>query len=324
MFIIGNTISTDKNMTENITFVSWIRHWIEMKAPTAEETTVAQYLNCLSRYIQPYFQDMNLQVVDENALQYFFDTLGPAGKQLSAQTIHLVKCIIHQALDYAVNTRLLLYNPEDLTYILNRSYNRYELLKKDLIIKILQKDYHQAYENLYPLLLLTAMRYGECAGLSWEAVDFKRKTLHIQHQLVEFKQNAHTVRMIKPYPKNHKDRTILIPENACRYLVEQKNLQNRYRTKYKAIWNNPYNLVFTDPDGSMLKHYKVTRRFKALARTCEMPDATLRTIRHTGCSLLYYCTNNLSLLRDYTGHSSDGAAYYYIHSLENMQGDPSL
>lgn len=304
----------------DFTFVEWVEHWIEKSSLTKEETTAAQYRHCLERYIRPFFQSVSLQDADENTLQHFYDNLGPVGKQLSAQTIHLVRCVIHQALSFAVSNRLLLYNPADLTYTLNRSYNRCELLREELIIKILRKDFHHMYENFFPMLLLTAMRYGECAGLSWDAVDLEKRTLQIRQQLVEYEQDTHTVRVIKPYPKNHKSRTILLAEAACQYLEEQKELQSRQQKKYKATWNNHQNLVFTDPDGSMLKHYKVTRRFKMLATAYGMPEATIHTLRHTSCSILYHATNNISLLREYAGHSSDGAAYYYVHSLDSLRG----
>ena len=311
-----------KDHSVDYTFVEWVEHWIEMTSLSKEETTAAQYRHCLDRYIRSYFQNTSMQNVDENILQDFYDKLGPGGKQLSTQTIHMVKCVLHQALTFAVNNRLLLYNPADLVYTLNRSYNRCELLQEGLFNAILEKRFHHSYENFYPLLLLTTMRYGECAGLTWDAMDFESRTLRIRQQLVEFSRNGHTVRSIKPYSKNHKTRVILLPETACQFLKDQKELQNQYRLK--TVWDSPYNLVFTDPDGSMLKHYKVTRRFKSLAASYGMPNATIHTLRHTGCSILYHITNDISLLREYAGHSSDGAANYYIHSLEMLKGVASL
>ena len=306
----------------DVSLVEWVEHWIGMISFSIEETTAAQYRLCLDRYIQPYFQGISLLDADENTIQLFFDMLGPNGKKLSAQTIHLVKCVLHQALAFAVNNRRLLYNPADLVYTLNRSYNRCELLRKELFLAILEKRFHHAYENLYPLLLMTTMRYGECAGLTWDAVDIERRKLRIQQQLVEFGQDGHTVRSIKPYSKNHKIRTILLPKAACQFLMDQEKLQSQYRKK--AVWANPCNLVFTDPDGAMLKHYKVTRRFKSLATAYGMPNATIHTLRHTGCSILYHLSNDISLLREYAGHSSDGAANYYIHTLEMLKGAVSL
>lgn len=309
------------NKEQPFSIQSWYKQWLEAIRGSIEETTFAQYQHCLTRYIFPYYGDVPLDSLNEDSVQAFYNSLGRNGKNLSAQTVHLIKTVLHQGLDYAVNNCVLAYNPSDLAYTAKRYYNRSEILSSKIIRHILHKDFHNTYENMFPVLLLTTMRYGECAGLSWDAIDDKRKTLAVKQQLVEYQKNGHTVQSLKPYPKGQRRREILLPDLVFQYLLDQKTLQQKFQTLSGAGWNNLSNLVFTNPDGSALRHYKVNRRFKKLVNFYGMPEATIHTLRHTGCSILYNVTGDVSVVREYSGHSSDGAAVYYIHSLASIKGD---
>lgn len=125
----------------------WYQQWLETIRGSVEETTLAQYQHCLTRYIFPYFEDASLESLNEDSIQFFYNSLGRSGKNLSAQTIHLIKIVLHQGLDYAVNNCVLSYNPSDLAYTAKRYYNRSEILSSEIIRHILHKDFHNTYPS---------------------------------------------------------------------------------------------------------------------------------------------------------------------------------
>jgi integrase len=310
-------------MQQKTTLKDWSLQWLNTLQNSVAETTIAQYKHCITRYILPYFGSSLLTDISEDDIQLFYNRLANGEKALSTQTVHLTASVLHGCLSYAVNNHILAYNPADLAYVHKRTYNRGEILPDEMIRYILKKRFKNTYENFFPVLLFSALRYGECAGLSWECVDFSRNTILIRQQLTEFSSEGKTIRVIRPCLKNYKERHIKLPEQAFRYFSDQKNLQERYKAAIGDSWSNPNNLVFTNKDGTPYQHYKVTRRFKKIAVLYGMPEASIHTLRHTGCSIIFQATKDINLLRQYTGHSSDGAAAYYIHSMETLKRSQS-
>ena len=159
----------------DITLSEWMRCWLDMVEPLYEKTTIAKYEQIVERYIRDYFRDMPLAGADEDVIQQFYDTLGEDGKNLGTQTIHLIANVLHMGLRYACGGGLVPYDASTLAYIRHRTYGGTEVLDEAFIRYILQKKGCNLYDNLYVVMMVCALRFGEAAALSWDDVDLDKR-----------------------------------------------------------------------------------------------------------------------------------------------------
>ena len=130
----------------------------------------------------------------------------------------------------------------------------------------------------YLLLFSTGMRRSEALGLSWDNIDFEKKTIEICQTLIMF-QN-------KPYlrrdTKNESSARILpLPEQLIPYL---HLLQSKQKEESKSYlhYNNPDNLIFTNRNGSCINPLRFSRNFKNVITRYGFPkELHIHSIRHT-------------------------------------------
>ena len=66
-------------------------------------------------------------------------------------------------------------------------------------------------------------------------------------------------------PKENKQRRIILAETAMLTLQKQRTKQQRQRLAAGPLWNNPFDLVFTNEFGRALNHQTVYKHLKASA-----------------------------------------------------------
>ena len=303
-----------------LTLTDWVTDYLESFGRFYAKTTLAKYKAITQCSIRPYFRDTLLTDVDENMVQDFYDSLGEGGKNLSRQTIHLIHSVLKGAFDAAVGMGALPYNPSELAYIKRRIYGNNTVLCDEIIRSVLRKNNKSEYENLFPVMLVSAMRYGEAAALRWDDIDPVRGCIHIHRHLITYNEGGHTHYEIADSTKNRTSRFVYLPPFAFDYFESQRKLQLKERAAAGPAWSNPDNLVFTNETGGPLRYYKVCRRFKKIVTPLGQPYANIHSLRHTGASICFMATRNISSVRAMTGNSGMASASYYIHYIDRERG----
>jgi integrase len=166
-------------------------------------------------------------------------------------------------------------------------------LKEDEAIRLLKECKASRNKMLYPyvlVLLQTAMRPSEAAGLRWNQIDFERRAL--------------TLLITKNEP-----RTVPLTKTVLEVLAKLKN-------------SNPNNeFVFLNGEGKSLHAQNIpSSRFrpsfdKARARA-QLPSLHMHDLRHTAASHMLMAGTDIRTLAAILGHSTLQMVLRYTHLLD--------
>jgi len=136
--------------------------------------------------------------------------------------------------------------------------------------------------NLFLVALFTGMRQGELLGLSWDAVDFKSGIITVKQQL-QRKDGAYFLCT----PKSGKPRMIAPAPFVLDALKQEQRKQQENRKNAGSLWENKWNLVFTDAIGKNLVRRTVDKHFKNIVENSGLESCRFHDLRHT------YAVNSL-------------------------------
>ncbi len=156
------------------------------------------------------------------------------------------------------------------------------------------------YCNLFITAMFTGMRQGELLGLTWGCVDFESGIITVKQQL-QCKDGTYFFET----PKNGKGRTILPAPIAMDALRNELQKQKREQSEAGNMWNNQYNLVFTDALGKNLVRRTVVKHFKKIAQRAGLAeDARFHDLRHSFAVTSLYAGDDIKTVQANLGHAT--------------------
>ena len=174
----------------------------------------------------------------------------------------------------------------------------------------------QPLRDTTTLMLETGMRPEEYLGLQWVDIDFERRTVAIQRELV-----WHKKLWTFEKPKTARSRrTISLPATLLHRLHEHKRTQAEARLKAGPDWQ-ANGLVFCSETGSPLSIPNLTYRYyRPTLKKAELPQIRLYDLRHTCATLLLIAEENPKVVSERLGHSTILLTLdTYSHVLPTMQ-----
>ena len=169
------------------------------------------------------------------------------------------------------------------------------------------------------MALFTGLRLSELLGLTWDAVDFQRGTIHVNKQLARLEYRAAGLFIS---PKSGKARTITAAPSAMAALRHQRARQAEMQLRVGPMWNNPHGLVFTSELGGPLEHWTVDNKFKRLAAAAGLEGVRLHDPRLTYAVNAIRAGDDIKTIQGSLGHAT--AAFTldrYGHFTERMAQD---
>jgi hypothetical protein len=89
--------------------------------------------------------------------------------------------------------------------------------------------------------------------------------------------------------KTEKPRVVVLPESAIAALKEHRKRQDEFRMQYGSDYRADLDLIFANPNGTMLKPDSISASVSALFRRLKIPKpkgAALHLLRHSHTSVL--------------------------------------
>ena len=174
--------------SESITLKDFMTRWLDEVVALNVKTTSMQLYWCLSNnQIFPHLGSIKIQDLTPATLDRWIRKLLKAG--FAQNTLRRVRTLLRQALSYAVYpAKLIASNPAD--YIKVPKNAPSNIVKRHVItpefFQTLLSKHPFGTDYYIPLLILyyTGMRCGELVGLTWDAIDFEKKTITVDKQLV--------------------------------------------------------------------------------------------------------------------------------------------
>jgi integrase len=143
-------------------------------------------------------------------------------------------------------------------------------------------------------------RRGELLALRWsDIVDgcaIVSRSLTQTREVLEFKST-----------KTEKPRSVFLPATAIAVLDAHRKQQNAFRSQYGADYRADLDLIFANPDGTMLRPDSISASVSALFKRLKIPKpkgAALHLFRHSHTSVLLAEGVPLPAVSARLGHSS--------------------
>ncbi len=246
-----------KQKQKDMSYSDFLDYWVDTYCNfNLKYATIVTYLNIIKLYLKPRLGMYKLSQIDSQMLQEFINNLY-VEKNLSKWYLKGILKIIKGSLKYAYYTvNFINDNPAERVHI-----PRYEVVTGDPahiftqeeIEKILDrfKDMHTIY-YAFLTAYYTGMRISEVYGLTWDCIDFEKKTITINKNII--KKNKYGKPKKYNISKGHSveiwfygtcknpqsNRTISIGDTLVKALKELKKEQEQYKKFYGDAYLKHY------------------------------------------------------------------------------------
>ena len=299
-------VTKDIAQKGDILFADFLLDWLEMMRNSLEVTTYASYAKAIKNRIAPYYSERQIKLKDltPKDIQDYYQ-YGLNVEKVSANTVILRHANIRKALQYALRTGLIDYNPADRVERPRKEkyhaaiYNDQEL---DTLFKIVKG---KKIELAIILGAFYGLRRSEVVGLKWDAIDFERKTLTIKHTVTEVTLDGKVLVVDKERTKtkaSHRTLPLVAPFEELLYRMKADQERNRklcggvYCTKY-------LDFIYVDELGERIKPNYITQHFSIVIKNNGLKKIRFHDLRHSCASLLYANGVSLKEIQEWLGHS---------------------
>ena len=257
---------------------------------TCKPKTRAGYESILNRWILPAFGSRPVSKVSWSVIERFKANMAEAQK--SPQTIKNALNVLRPILGAAVRDGALLKNPvDDVKSSGVRLSSRARFESAETIVALAETmDDASGLHVLFAAF--TGLRAGECAALRVSDLDLLRSRVTVRESVSE----VHG-RIVFTTTKNHSARSVAIPRFLCERLATHLEL--------RGVARDPKGMVFTSPDGSVLRHSNYYRRvFKPAVKAFGLDGFRFHDLRHTCAAMLIQQGAHPRAIMERLGHSS--------------------
>jgi integrase len=271
-----------------VTFRVYAEQW--RVAQVHRPSTRRHVETMLRRHAYPTLGDKPLSSVLPSDVQTWVRRLGDDtdSAALAPRTIGVLHSIVSSVLRAAVRDRRIVANPCDGTRLPKPETRRVEPLSTEQVAELTEAMPAQ-YRALVTLAAGTGMRQGECFGLTVDRVDFLRRSLTVDRQLVTLPRQAP---FLAPPKTKASVRTIPLPNVVVEAL-------SAHLVAYRGD-----GYVFT-MSGGPINRPAFGRVWRAAIREADLPHGTgFHALRHYYASLLIRHGESVKTVQARLGHAS--------------------
>lgn len=313
-----------------ITVIELLEKYISLKKGVRYNTQVGYnfVLNLVKKEDFGYRKISTIKVSDA---KQWFRKLQKDGKGYS--TITSVRGVIKPAFQMACDEDAVRKNPfvfKLTDAVINNSVRRAALTEEQLTIWmdfIKHDNTYSKYYDEFVVLLETGMRVSEFCGLTRKDLDFKKRRIRVDHQLVRERSGKYYVEETKT-------------SSGCRFLPMtdviydslQRMLKRRPKVKTEPMVDGYSNFIMLDKNGNpkVALHIEnemrwAMKKYKKLHPDKPLPHITPHVFRHTFCTNYANDGMDIKNLQYLMGHSDAGVTLNvythasYAHVAEQME-----
>ena len=315
------------NNKDRDTLSEYLKIWFNIHKRELKPNSINAYYRDINKYIVPNIGYLHLKKITPLTLKSFYYKLLDNG--LAPKTIARVHSVINTALKFAVDEGYLYDNPCRKAKPPSIPKYKATVLSKEqmlTLIKHLNNKKRDRYDNAIKLSMLLGLRRGEVLGLRISDIDFNQHTITISKQVSVIydasKQQAdqrRSTRAIGKYDKSHISKhyglTTLKSESSLRTLFVSSEVESILREQIEIaqqikaahqndIGYNDLGLLFCNDLGNVSYPESMTRRFKRILKSCDLPDIRFHDLRHSYATLCIDLNIPLKTISQSLGHSS--------------------
>ena len=303
-----------------LTVSAWMDIWTADYLKGVKHYTEVSYSATVRNHINPALGAVRLQELNPHTVQRFYNDLEDK-KGLSPKTIKNIHGVLHKAMQQAVRNNYIRFNPCEACTLPRIQKKEMQVLNEDSSKDFLQAIKGDTLEWLFLVDLFTGLRQGELLGLTWDCVDLDAGTLTIKQQMQQRQAKGDWSYYLAPL-KNNKPRTLTPAAYVMQLLRSQYTRQLEMRLRAGEIWDNEFNLVFTNEIGRPVSRRMVYKHFKKAAKAIGVPDLRFHDLRHSYAVASIRGGDDIKTIQANLGHAT--AAFtldVYGHATEQMKRD---
>ncbi len=273
---IGNTIVSDKN----IDFIQVYNEWLLYKKAKVKSTTFYSVVKRSECHIVPFFREYKLFAIRINVVNSWKNEILNLDMTMGHKNtlIRTLKEILIYARDYynfsnQIVTTLQLYKIENVIQKTDAETNfwTYDEFKK--FIKVVDNE---LYFVIFNFLYFTGLRIGEMIALTWEDLDFNKKSIKVN--------KTYTDKVLEGSNRITTPKTT----NSIRYVDLDDNLLQlllKHKEKEKKIYNFKEDM-FIFGNVKYISPTSLKRYLYKYIKLADVKKITPHGFRHSHISLL--------------------------------------
>lgn len=313
-FNLANEVTKFKK-EEDILFTDFLYSYLDIKKDQIEPVTINMY-NKLSEVIIKYFKNMKLKLKDLKPfhIEGFYKSQYERG--LSSNSVVKYHILIRECLQYAFVNDLVVSNVAD--KVKRPKVNKFKA--SFYSIEEIEKLFEVIKEHEYRLpIMLTAMygfRRSEVIGLKWEAIDFDKKLISVQHKVIETKIDGKIELYKSDKLKNETSNRILplLPQAENLLLEKKRQIENNKTMLGKQYDNQYLDYVCVDNMGRLIRPGRLTHSFCKILKQNNLKHIRFHDLRHSCASIMLANGVPMKQIQEWLGHADFGTtANIYSH-----------
>lgn len=319
-----NTIAKNSKYS-NMLFSDYMLEWLENIKPKVVQSTYIGYEQVVKGRLCPYFKSKKIKLIDlrPRDIQDFINYLYK--QRLKGSTIAHYTSNMNTALKEAVIAEIIPSNPMDRIESVKKEVYIPNFYTDDELIELIEVIKTQKPELPLTLGIIYGLRREEILGLTWNAIDFKNKSITIRKTVGRGKYDGVTQFLIKDIPKNKSSyRTLpmfdfiadLLKKYKEKYKLNEKIFGNTYITNYKDF-------ICLMDNGELVKPDYVDRTFSRILKENGFRHIRLHDLRHSCATLLLRNGVPLPEIQKWLGHSNIITTQRYSHLDQNDKSIPA-
>jgi integrase len=309
----------------NDSFKTWAEYWLTSK----RHSVSADRYNSLSTRAQvwidalQYAQINQIKPFELQAILFSISAKNPnTGKPMAKKTIREYIQVINSIFSFAVNNRVIDYNPANQLEILQSASEpqKRRALTEEERNRIMEFE-HRAKPSAM-LMMLSGLRRGEATALQWNDIDFENNKIYVTKSF-NFKTKEFKA------PKNGKSRVVAVPQMLIDYL---KTLP---RTSLFVLTNAKGQMMTDDSWRTLYKSYmhdmnieygfggNAPNKYSPFKIPMLITPFTPHELRHTFCTIMYEAGIDALTAMEQLGHADiQTTMSIYTHlSKEHKEND---
>lgn len=319
----GSVRTTPLAVDKRITLAQYVQIWLRDIAPDKlAKATLARDKQDIDRFLS-YLGGYKLTDLRPEHFRKLYvelrkHTSQNTGMPLSEYTVEGVHACLCGILSDAMEGGFLNHNPAWRTYKYSGKRKEKLVADEETVQKIIAALENESikYETYYKLIIATGMRRGECCGLKWSDIDYERKSIHIQRNVVKITGEEIIV----------KDTKTAAGDRYVYFSPEMESLLKEYHRE--CVWQaDAYeDRVLTEEDFVFRRHDSqdpmtpstFTWRFKLILKKNGLPEKlNVHSLRHSNASLLIAGGADVATVAGLLGHSQPSTTLdIYTHAFD--------
>lgn len=259
-----------------------------------KQSTLSNYIFYFHHSIeQSAIGKMKIKDIKKSDILLFYSQLHANG--FTAGTIKILQKIIRPALQLAVDDDLIRKNPADgcMKEYTESKEKKFALTieeEQEFFERLLSCRCRKKLYNLFAIMLRTGLRISEALGLTWDDIDFKNRTININHQLQYRTINRKAKYYIDTPKTKAGNRIIPMSDEVYALFLSQRKYWMSLDKDPDFTLDGYKNFVFTSyRTGRCLFPQGVRKCMREVVemnaeRKIQLPPITPHILRHTACS----------------------------------------